>query len=95
MSGLADFEILDRERTALKQLHAGLQRHFHKAGGRENDVRVHLVILEESHVAAVEARRPSRRGARQADVEQAFAAGARRPSRSSPDSCHQRLLSHG
>ena len=47
---LADFKVLDDKRTPLEQLHTRFQCHFDKAGTRENNVRINLVILEEGHV---------------------------------------------
>ena len=73
---LANLEILDHERPPFEKLHAGLQHHFDEARRGKDDVALHLVILEKSHVPAVEPRGPGRRGAREAGLEQAAPARA-------------------
>ena len=76
MSGLRISKSSTTNGAALEQLHAGFEHHVHEARGREDDVAVHLVILEESHVAAIEPGGPGRRRARQTDIEQAAPAGS-------------------
>ena len=87
----ANFKLLDHERPAFEKLHAGLEYQINKSRGRENNVVLDFVILEESHVPAIEPRGPGGRRARQPHVEHSAAARARRPSRQSGASFHQRL----
>ena len=66
----ADFEVLDDECAAFKQLHARFEDKLHEARRREDDVAVHLVIFEKRHVAGIEPGGPGRRRSRQTNVEQ-------------------------
>jgi hypothetical protein len=46
----ANLEILDRERPSFEQLHPGFKGYFDEGGGRENEMVLDLMILQESHV---------------------------------------------
>ena len=90
----ADFEVLDDERAAFKQLHARFEDEVHEARRREDDVAVHLVILRNAmwRASSRAVQVGVARGRRISSSPRP--PGARRPSRQSLASCHQRLLSH-
>src|SRR5687768_11874430 len=66
----ANLEILDRKRTTLEKLHASFEHHFEKRCRGKDDMSFDLVIFEESHVTAVELRRPGGRRMRHPHFEQ-------------------------
>src|SRR5215471_3146866 len=70
----ANLKILDNEGPPIEQLRAGFQRYFDKTSGRKYDEIFDLVILQESHLPAVQPYDPSRHSPGQTSVEHSTAA---------------------
>src|SRR4051812_19334849 len=70
----ADLKIFDDKRPPFEELHAGFEGELNKSCGRKNNVALYLVILEESHVPAIQPGGPGRGGAGEASVKHTAAA---------------------